>query len=187
MGLEYDLAQDGRFSHRRGSSQKARFVVYEFRDGAAVYVRDDIPAEAAARLRALPPRVARCDPASVRDILGGGRVWAGSVYVFDAWPAARHIGRVHRHGRHFLLHSNGRRAATATAARQDRTAAEIIVATGARFRRRGYGRAVAAAWARYCLLNRRIPFYSHVQANSRSERLAASLGLRLFARLAAYD
>ncbi len=46
------------------------------------------------------------------------------------------------------------------------------------YQRQGHGRTVALAWAEDVLAANKVAFYSHLNDNHPSRRLAASLGLR---------
>lgn len=69
-------------------------------------------------------------------------------------------------------------AALAFAARLGGEGAEIGVATGPEFRRRGFAAAATAAWSRLPALGDRALFYSTQTTNRSSQRVAARLGLR---------
>jgi len=72
-------------------------------------------------------------------------------------------------------------AAAAYAARHGRDGVEIGVHTFPKFRARGFGAAVTAAWSSLASLEGRALFYSTSRANRSSQRVAARLGLRMFA------
>jgi RimJ/RimL family protein N-acetyltransferase len=65
----------------------------------------------------------------------------------------------------------------AWSSRTNAKAAELAIETKPAFRRRGFARQVAAAWARYQLQQQKIAFYSHLHDNLPSRALAASLGV----------
>jgi hypothetical protein len=72
-------------------------------------------------------------------------------------------------------------AAAAYAARLGSNGAEIGVYTFPNFRSRGYAAAVTSAWSSLPSLDDHALFYSTSRVNRSSQRVAARLGLRLFA------
>jgi len=68
-------------------------------------------------------------------------------------------------------------AASAIAARLSERVAEIGVYTFPKFRARGYGAAVTAAWSSLASLDGRALFYSTSRTNRSSQRVTARLGL----------
>ena len=191
MQLEYDVASPDRFHHKHGTSQRARFVAYRFKTGAAYYFRDGLAEDVVHALQTLPLERVMNDPAAVYGVLGEGdhgkRVWAGAGYVFDDCPRSGTSSRVVRRGRDFFACVNGQRVAVAQTTRGDGRAAEVTVETSTRHRRHGHGAASAQAWARSLLRAGRIPFYSHRGENRASGSLACALKLRKFCAIAAYD
>ena len=87
----------------------------------------------------------------------------------------------------FVILSGDEPVAEAFSVRENPSAAEAAVETGARFRRRGYGRQVTAAWAHHVLGQGKVAFYSHQRTNLASEALARSLGVVEFATVAGYE
>ena len=71
--------------------------------------------------------------------------------------------------------------------RENDASAEAAVETLPQFRRKGFARATASAWADAVISAGKIAFFSHSRDNAASEALAKSLGVELFATAAAYD
>lgn len=76
--------------------------------------------------------------------------------------------------------------ARAWSVRRNAGAAEIAVETHEAYRRRGYGKQVAAAWVNYQLSQGKIPIYSHRKGNLESAALARSLGAEQFCEIVSY-
>jgi hypothetical protein len=72
---------------------------------------------------------------------------------------------------------DGEPVAGASASRSNDEAAELWVHTEAAHRRRGYGAQVAAAWARAVTDSGKVAFYSHLDHNAESRKLATRLGV----------
>jgi predicted GNAT family acetyltransferase len=71
--------------------------------------------------------------------------------------------------------------------RQNERCAELAMETVPAFRRRGFARQAAAAWAAAVIDSGRVVFYSYRRTNSASAWLADSLGVAWFANCAAFD
>jgi hypothetical protein len=191
MRLEYDITSNGRLARKEGSTQNAQFVAYRFRQGAAYYFREDLASERVRALSTLSPSQALNDRQLVYEALGGPfnkrRVWRGVTYVFDSWPEGSSSAHVRKMEEDFVFLIENEPVSFASTVRCDNVAAEVRVHTISRYRRRGYGKAVACSWAQYQLLSDRVPFYSHLATNRPSRKLAVSLGVRRFSAVAAYD
>jgi ribosomal protein S18 acetylase RimI-like enzyme len=66
-------------------------------------------------------------------------------------------------------------------------AAELAVEVLPQYRRRGYGRQVASAWANHIIQQRLVAFYSHLHDNVPSQALARSLDVVQYAVSAGYS
>lgn len=85
---------------------------------------------------------------------------------------------------------DGRQVAWASSSRSNEQCAELWVRTDPDYRRRGYARQAAMAWAAEIIDTGRVAFYSHLAENQASRKLAASIGVvHLFdvASLAPHD
>ncbi len=143
-----------------GGAGEERHLVWELASG----VRAAAPGEAVLVVSgteagdALTERLAREVPEEVRaaGFLGPGDFW-------EPWVVALPGGEI---------------AATAFAARIADGSAEVGVYTFAGFRGRGFAAAVTAAWAAHPELADRALFYSALDTNVSSHRVAERLGLR---------
>jgi RimJ/RimL family protein N-acetyltransferase len=79
-------------------------------------------------------------------------------------------------GRHFVIVEDGKLAAVAFVSDIDWGGGNIGVGTQEEYRQKGYGAAVTAAAARWCLENDILPIYWVMTSNEASVRLATSLG-----------
>lgn len=173
-------------------------VVVRWRDDA-----DRPLAEAAARLL-------QEDEAALGSVLrlleplapgGGGSLWLGPAYVFPAVasaPAADVVrigpenaaclsehfpyGRSHwrAHAPYFARVVDGRAVAVCRSARQTSDGVEAGLFTVLAHRGRGYGGALARAWAAAVQADGRLALYSTSAQNLASQGVARSLGLRLY-------
>ena len=66
-------------------------------------------------------------------------------------------------------------------------AAELALEVLPEYRRRGYGRQVASAWANHIMQEGLVAFYSHLHDNLPSQALAQSLGVVQYAASAGYS
>lgn len=71
--------------------------------------------------------------------------------------------------------------------RQTDKAAELALEVLPIYRRRGYGRQLAAAWANHIMHQGLVAFYSHLHDNLPSQTLAQSLGVVQYAVSAGYS
>ncbi len=117
--------------------------------------------------------------------IGGGRDAAAyglfSVCYFAALPARQEFAAVVEREGQFVLAVRGEIIARARSLRSNAEGAEVWVETAADYRRRGYGRRVAAAWGYEQLAQGRAAFYCYAVDNRASARLAQSLGLLVLA------
>jgi predicted GNAT family acetyltransferase len=81
----------------------------------------------------------------------------------------------------FAVVVDGRTVSVCNTARFTARAAEAGLATAEKFRGRGYGPRVTAAWAAAVRAEGRIPLYSTWWANAASQAVARKLGLRQYA------
>ena len=185
--LEYELDDAGRLVPYPGSSERARSIVYRYGGDCAKFFRHDVPTSVKRRLEELPCEEATGNPESVTRILGdGGDTFVGRANVFNAEPSLDdHLNVVRREGR-FTIVLKGEPVSWAWSVRKNDVSAEVAVETSLAYRRRGYARQVAAAWAAEVAKQGKVAFFSHAEDNLASMRLARSLNLTEFARVAAY-
>ncbi len=102
-------------------------------------------------------------------------IWQGRSYVFpehinplsDCEIEERHEG--------FCVVEEGKVVSRAWSSREDDFAAELAVETDEAYRRQGYAKAVASAWAARIIGKGKVAFYSHRVDNWASGALARSL------------
>lgn len=160
-------------------------------DGYLIHFRYDIPTEIRRRVLSLGPEAMLTDHARVKRMLGQytacERIWAGEGYYFARVPQPEEYADVVKQGEAYVVMVEGE--AVSWAWTQDRSvqAAELAVETREEYRRRGYGRQVASAWAAGVIGEGKVGFYSHLVGNEASEGLARSLGVEWYARSAGYS
>lgn len=155
--------------------------VARFDDGIDVLFSTDADDVLIERATAHPPERFFDDTAGAARHLGDGRgvrITRCSTYEFVDPTPAQDESVVRRGPEDYAAIHGGCEVAWAVSSRSDRDAAELWVHTDQPYQRRGYGRMVAAAWAADVLAAQKTAFYSHLNDNQPSRRLAASLGVR---------
>jgi predicted GNAT family acetyltransferase len=71
--------------------------------------------------------------------------------------------------------------------RENQECAEVAVETDPNFRKHGYARRVTSAWASSIISQGKTAFFSHLESNYASRRLAQSLGVRYFASSLSFE
>jgi GNAT superfamily N-acetyltransferase len=135
----------------------AACTVVRFRDGCLTVCAESAE-EAAMGARAV--RVGRC-----------------STYVFHRADPASDPAVVRKGLEDHAVVVDGREVSRASSSRSNDEAAELWVRTEEDARGRGYGMRAALAWAAEVNGDGRIAFYSHLDDNAPSRRLAAKLGV----------
>ena len=92
-------------------------------------------------------------------------------------PRVKALGMGGLPGRVYAIEKDGQLLSACVSSRQNHRSAEAWVVTHPRYRRKGYGRSVVAAWGMAAQAEGLIPFYSHDVRNEPSALLAQSLGL----------
>ena len=191
VGLEYQVDPAGYLLPFPGSEEQAKFIVYRTAQGFERFFRHDLSeATRAALLQADPARIFD-DPSAIPSILGSGKPAGGipvfSSGVFSAVPdQAADVQAVYRDNR-WVIDLDGKTVAYAWSVRQNDASAELAVEVETGYRRRGFGRQLAAAWSRQVLKSGRVAFYSYRLDNLPSMALARRLGVVEFARCIAFD
>lgn len=176
------LDDAGRLVRAAGTNpdEIASCSVARFADGFDVLFGAGVDELVVARASGVAPERFFDDTAATAGYVGAGRALRTtrcSTYVFgDPIPAAASVVR-RGPEEHVAVHA-GRQVAWASSSRSDADAAELWVRTDPEYQRQGYGRAAAAAWAADVTKAGKVPFYSHLDENHASRRLAASLGVR---------
>jgi hypothetical protein len=188
-----------------------RLLVVQHQAGCFAYPRADLPAGVRSRLTAVPPETAMRDISLVKGLLAEHgackevarwkayalletlspgdypdvvmleaeshalveRFDSGFAALLEKWPV-------------FAVLVDGKVVSACVSAREDHAAAEAWVQTAPDFRRRGYGRQTAAAWALHLRQQHKIPFYSHALDNLASDGLARSLAGSPYVTATAY-
>jgi RimJ/RimL family protein N-acetyltransferase len=133
------------------------------------------------RASSLPPERFFEDTTGVARHVAAGmevRITRCSSYVFAHPTPAPAASVVRRKPEDFAALHGENEVAWATSARSDDHAAELWVHTDPAYQRQGYGRMVASAWAADVIGAEKFAFYSHLEHNLPSRRLAADLGVR---------
>lgn len=168
-----------------------RVLVARCADGYHMYLRHDLRAATIDRLRALPAERLFHDTAATQHALAVEMadrvaVWRGHAYTFQHVPDAALFATAQARDGGFAVLVDDQVVSWAWSVRANDRAAELAVETHPAFRRRGYGRQVALAWAAHQQAVGRIAFYSHNLENAASQRLAAALGVAWFAEAISY-
>jgi hypothetical protein len=189
--LEYAVDENGLLVPYEGSTEQARFIVHRHVTGVRAYYRYDLPPEVREQLARLLARNAECEAEAVCRILAAhspcSAVFTGTSCVFQRLPDPAEFPDAVMTSEGFGVFVGGVRVAVAWSVRENQSAAELAVETARGFRRRGFGRQVAAAWGRHIMAAGKTAFYSYERANVASRGLARSLGVVEFSTVAAYD
>jgi hypothetical protein len=191
VGIENRIDAGGDLSALPGKAS-ALLSAHRYAGGYAFFFRRDIPGDIRAQIRALPPEQVLTDHAAVRRILGQaapcGKVFAGKGYYFARMPApAEYAGVVRREDGCHVVKIDGMPVCFAWTQDGSDQADELAVETLPEFRRRGYARRAASAWAAAVMQAGRVAFYSHKIENTVSEALAHSLGVVQYALSTGYE
>jgi FR47-like protein len=193
IGLEYQLDACGCLVPFLGSSEQAWYIIYRYAGGDITYFNHLVPAKVRHELLALGVAEAFDHPARVRKLIsqlyqpceGGGDVfWSG---YFNRLPCADEFPDVVTDGGAWMVNVDGEVASRAISIRQDDQSAEAYVETGPRFRQRGLGRQVVAAWAHQVMKSGHVAFYSYRLGNTPSAALAESLGVKWYAAAVSFE
>ena len=150
----------------------ASVSVYQHGSAHLQLFGEDVSPDQRATLRRLGAARAFTDQRAVEAVIGPREREHFRIYTFDrSAPAA---GVVAEDNVWSLYHGEVL-ASRAFSSREGRRAAELAVETKPPFRRRGFARRVACAWADAQLTQGRIAFYSHAVSNAASQALATSL------------
>lgn len=153
-----------------------RVAIYRHRAGWAFLCDETITGSARMRLRSLDAPTLFDDQAAVEAVIGPTRRAAYRTHTFDVVPDATGENVVAEPGL-WAVYDGGRRVAWASSSREGPRAAELAVETLPEYRRRGYARRVASAWAAARLAAGKTCFYSYLIDNHPSAMLARSLGV----------
>lgn len=192
--LEYHLDGNDRLVPFQGSEEQARYLVYRLSDGYLCWYRHDLDERVIAALEALPAGCAFDQSERIQAILLG-RPPVEHIFVprfvsgfFSRCPHVTEFKDAEcEPGRGCVLRQDGQVVAWAFSVRENSHCAEVAVETAVAYRRHGYARQVAAAWAHQVIMGGREAFYSYKVDNYASAALAASLGVENYAEVVAFD
>jgi len=160
------------------------------RDGYVFYYRQQVPSALRAQIGALGAERAFDDDTAVQAILAGyapcTRLVEGVGGYFAAAPTPDEFPGVIHEGDSYQIEVDGQAVSRAWTGFESDDAAELVVEALSDFRRQGYARQVAAAWAAGVMQAGRVAFYSYLADNEGSAALARSLGVVEYATWIAY-
>lgn len=183
MELEFGVGPAGETLPLATTEQEDQplLLVSVFDGERVAYVREDVPATVARRLRDLGAVACFVDEARVRAVLAPfaavERVRRIRWYTVARRPAPDEYADVVASDGRFVIVVAGRAVAWAETDWDNDRAAEVSIETLEGYRRRGYARQVTAAWAAAMHDAGKVGFYSHRTANDPSRAVASSLGL----------
>lgn len=154
--------------------------VARFQDGHQVTCDATADSDLVERAAALPAEMFFEDSVRAARAIGGGRamtITKCSTYVFPEVSRPVDPAIVRKGQEEYAVTVHGREVSLASSARTNSEAAELWVWTDASARRKGYAEQVARAWAAEVTGEGRVAFYSHLDDNQPSRRLAAKLGV----------
>ncbi|MGH3489715.1 MAG: GNAT family N-acetyltransferase [Actinopolymorphaceae bacterium] len=178
------LDEAGRLVRASGSDpdEISTCSVARFTDGYDMLFSAEADEVVVERATALPPERYFEDTAAVARHVAAGRrvaITRCSTYAFaDSSSSAPDDSVVRRGPEDCAAMVAGREVAWASSSRSDTCAAELWAHTDPEYQGQGYGRQVATAWAAEVVAAGKVAFYSHLDDNLPSRRLAASLGVR---------
>lgn len=187
--IEHDITRDGDLIPLPGKDPLL-LLVNRHRDGYVIYYRQQVPALVRGQIDALGPERAFGDDAAVQGILAGFEPcirWVEGVggYFAEMPTPDEYLGVVQQGG-NYQIEVAGQAVSRAWTWLESDEAAELVVEALPEFRRHGYARQVAAAWAASVMQSGRVAFYSRLADNQGSAALARSLGVVEYATWIAY-
>lgn len=170
--------------------QAAQFIIACHSQGCERFFWYDLPLPIREKLSRLNLEQALYDFELVKRILSEDRacedVWGGKGYVFKHIHDPAEYSDVTQFEDAFVVIVDGKQVACAWSQEENEKAAELAVEVLPEYRRRGYARQVASAWANHVMQDGRVAFYSHLHDNVASQALAHSLGVVQYAVSAGY-
>lgn len=189
LEIEHHLTEDGDLVPLPGKDPLL-LLASRHQDGYVFYYRQQMPARLRAEIDALGLERAFDDDAAVQAILAGyapcTRLVEGVGGYFAAAPTADEFPHVIREGDSYHIEVDGQAVSRAWTWFESDEAAEVVVEALPEFRRHGYARQVAAAWAAGVMQSGRVAFYGYLADNEASAALARSLGVVEYANWVAY-
>jgi hypothetical protein len=187
--IEHNLTLDGDLLPLPGKDPLL-LLANRHQDGYVFYYRRQVPLALREQIDALGPQRAFEDDAAVQAILAGYspcmRLVEGVGGYFSAAPIPDEFSGVILEGDTYQIEVDGQAVSRAWTWFESDEAAELVVEALPDFRRLGYARQVAAAWAAGVMQAGRVAFYSYLADNEASAALARSLGVVEYATWVAY-
>lgn len=187
--IEHDLTQYGDLVPLPGKDPLL-LLANRHQDGYVFYYRQHVPAALRAQIDALGPQRVFDDDNAVQSILASyapyTRLVEGVGGYFAEMPTPDAFNDVVLEGDSYQIEIDGQAVSRAWSWFESDQAAELVVEALPDFRRHGYARQVAAAWAAGVMQAGRVAFYSYLADNDASAALARSLGVVEYATWVAY-
>lgn len=187
--IEHDLTPDGDLVPLPGKDPLL-LLAHCYQDGYVFYYRQQVPPALREQIDALGPQRVFDDDAAIQAILAGyapcTRLVEGVSGYFAQAPTPNEFPGVVQEGDSYQIEIEGQAVSRAWTWFESDEAAELVVEALPDFRRHGYARQVAAAWAAGVMQAGRVAFYSYRADNQASAALARSLGVVEYATWIAY-
>jgi RimJ/RimL family protein N-acetyltransferase len=187
--IEHNLTLDGDLVPLPGKDPLL-LLANRHQDGYVFYYRRQVPAALREQIDAMGPQRAFDDDSAVQAILAGyapyTRLVEGVGGYFAEAPTPDEFPGVIQEGDSYQIEIDGQAVSRAWSWFESGEAAELVVEALPDFRRHGYARQVAAAWAAGVMRAGRVAFYSYLADNEASAALARSLGVVEYATWVAY-
>lgn len=187
--MEHDLTLNGDLVPLPGRDPLL-MLAHRHRDGYVFHYRQQVPPALREQIGALGPQRAFDDDSAVQAILSGYapciRLVEGVGGYFTKAPTPDEYPGVVYEGDSCQIEIDGQAVSRAWSWFESDEAAELVVEALPDFRRHGYARQVAAAWAAGVMQAGRVAFYSYLTDNEASAALARSLGVVEYATWVAY-
>jgi hypothetical protein len=166
------------------------YVISQYENGWISHFHQDIPSQIRSQISSLDPLSALNDEETIKRILSQhitcDEVFPGIGYYFAEAPPETSFPDVIWHQGCYVVFANGAPVSWAWSSESNQNAVELAVETDVPYRRKGYARQVASAWAYHNIRDGKVAFYSHRVDNTPSQRLAVKLGVVRYARISTY-
>ncbi len=188
-GIEHDFTSDGDLVPLPGKDPLV-LLANRYPGGYIFYYRQQVPPAVRAQIEALGEARAFDDDGAIQSILAGfashTRWTEGIGGYFAAIPMPHEFSEVTVENNRYQIEIDGQVVSRAQTWRESDEAAELVVEALPDFRRHGYARQVASAWAAGVMQSGRVAFYGYLADNEGSAALARSLGVVEYATWVAY-
>lgn len=187
--MEHDLTAAGDLVPLPGRDPLL-LLAHRHQDGYVFRYRQQVPSTLRAQIEALGPQRAFDDDVAVQAILAGyaphTRLIEGVGGYFAEAPMPDEFRSVIRQDDSYCIAIDGQVVSQAWTWFESEEGAELVVEALPDFRRQGYARQVAAAWAAEVIQAGRVALYNYLTDNEASAALARSLGVVKYATWIAY-